>query len=486
MRMANKKVVQINRFRAGGYDGASTGVRTGAWTDSNQGPNTAITSSLNRLRSRSRSAFRNNPYIRKALNSLVSNEIGKGIEPMFSQAQKAAIQPYWKFVSKHFDTDGSLDFNGLQAQVALARRMSGECFVRKRVRHGLTYQSPIQLQVIESEYLDESYSAKRPNGNTIKAGIEFNRRGQRVAYHFWTEHPLEKTIFERKRVRILAKDVIHVFTPTRPGQIRGEPDIAAAIVKSYTLDSYENAESRRSEIRSNYLGFVTRDPNVFESDDDDDNTVSQGSMAIQPGTLLEMLPGEEVNFSDPAPGGEGYDEFMRRQLMAVAAGIGIPYELISNDWRGVNDRLVRSVMQEFRRSLSMNQSTFTHQFCQRVLEWVVDAGVMTGGLALPGYATDRTLLVDTDWVPDAFAYIHPEQDVKARVAEIDNGLISRSRAIRDRGGDADAVDEQRKQDQEREAALGIETNASKQQASAASDESTETGNDDAQVSPNSK
>jgi len=229
------------------------------------------------------------------------------------------------------------------------------------------------------------------------------------------------------------------------------------------------------------LGFVTRDPNVFETDEDD-NTVEQGSMAIQPGTLLEMLPGEEVNFSDPAPGGDGYQEFVQKQLMAMAAGLNIPYELVSNDWSGVNDRLVRAVMQEFRRSISMDQLLFTNQFCQRVFEWTVDIGVLTGDISLPGYATNRLDTLTVDWIPDAFEYINPLQDIQARVMEIDNGLISRQRSIRDRGGDDDRVDLQRQEDQDREESLGIQTNASKQVASG-SDESDDS--DDSNDSDNS-
>jgi Bacteriophage capsid protein len=43
-------------------------------------------------------------------------------------------------------------------------------------------------------------------------------------------------------VRVPASEIIHLFRPLRPGQIRGEPWLARALVKLNELDQYDDAE----------------------------------------------------------------------------------------------------------------------------------------------------------------------------------------------------------------------------------------------------
>lgn len=452
----SKKVVQINRIRASGYQGASSSTRAQSWNDSNLGPNSAITSSLTRLRSRSRSAKRNNPWISKGINSLVANEIGKGITPRSLSDSKEDINAYWKHVALNSDPEGILSFYGQQSVMVAARRTSGEVFIRRRIRRHAGAKSPIQFQVIESDYVPETLNRDLPNGNTIRAGIEFNKRNQRVAYWTYINHPLEQGNLDRRVIRIPASEMIHHYMPTRPGQLRGEPDVAQSIVKAYTFDKYDDAELQRKESKSSTMGSITRDPAVFNVAEED-ATAEQASMQITPNTVVELLPGEEMDLLEGDNTGSGYADFMRQQLLAIAAGLDLPYELLTGDWKDVNDRLVRAILNEFRRTVEMAQENLMiHQVCRRAWGWALDAGVLSGELHLPSYAKNYEKYQSCEWSPHSWDYTHPLQDVQARVMEIDNGLKSRSRSIDDRGGDAVITDNQRKEDMERERSLGIE------------------------------
>ena len=43
-------------------------------------------------------------------------------------------------------------------------------------------------------------------------------------------------------MRVPAAEIVHLFRPLRPGQIRGEPWLARALVKLNELDQYDDAE----------------------------------------------------------------------------------------------------------------------------------------------------------------------------------------------------------------------------------------------------
>jgi capsid protein len=78
----------------------------------------------------------------------------------------------------------------LQAMAARAMFEAGECFLRFRPRRPddrLTI--PLQLQMLSSEHLPLGKCDTLPNGNEIIFGIELDRIGRRVAYHFHRTHP---------------------------------------------------------------------------------------------------------------------------------------------------------------------------------------------------------------------------------------------------------------------------------------------------------
>jgi len=436
------------------YEGGSNGRRAGGWNAPSSGPNSSLSSSLPNLRNRSRAAHRNNPWLFKGVESLVSNEIGTGIIPRSLSEDddlKKSVNALWATSCAELDTEKTLNFYGMQAQMVRARRTSGEVFIRRRVRRLGAATVPMQIQVLESEFVDVNLNKKLSNGNEIKCGVEFNRRGARVAYWMYIYHPADGTGGFNKQIRVPARDVIHHYMPTRPGQIRGEPDAAQALLKAHTFDSYDDAELVRKQTRAPFTGFLSQssfsdedfkfNPFTGEAVSTDINNVPE--LDAQPGTILTGLPGEELKLFDGDKGGEGYADFMRHQLLGIAAGVGLPYELLSGDWSKVNDRLVRAILNEFRRQVEMCQDHLTtHQVCMGVWRWWFDSAVFSGALNVKDYANNRAKHQAVEWRPQAWAYTNPVQDVDAKLKAIDGNLTSRDAEVAKTGWDADEIDKQ--------------------------------------------
>src|SRR5205814_1031408 len=140
--------------------------------------------------------------------------------------------------------DGTLDFYGLEAQVAGAMVAGGECFVRRRVRlksDGLSV--PLQLQVLEPDYVPLSFNLLTDNGGFIRQGIEFNAIGQRVAYWMYRQHPADASVLpvlDATPYRVPASEVLHVYDAiSRPGQLRGEPWLTRALAIMKDIDEYD-------------------------------------------------------------------------------------------------------------------------------------------------------------------------------------------------------------------------------------------------------
>ncbi|MDM9555650.1 phage portal protein [Pseudomonas asiatica] len=455
------------------YEGAAEGRRSSNWDAPDTGPNSLIMPALRNLRSRSRAAVRNDPYAANIIDKRVSNLIGTGITPqprLLDKALRKAMQVLWEDWVDESDADERTDFYGQQALVARTVEQSGECFVRlrpRRLEDGLAV--PLQVQCLAPEFVPHDKFEVTRSGNVIRAGIEFNSIGRRVAYWCYRNHPSDKTSLNagyNPLVRVPAEQMLHIFEPLEPGQLRGVPRLAPILKRLRSLDNYDDAVLFRQEVANLFAGFVrkpapegpghppmdmlTGAPVVHDRD------AFTPMVALEPGTMQELGPGEQVEFSDPPDGGNNYPDFMRQQLMAAAAGAGLPYELMTGDMRDVNDRAIRVVLTEFRRRLEQLQfQVYVHQLCRPVRAAWMDMAVLAGALELDDYMLRRREYLRTRWVPQGWAYIHPVQDVQSRMLEVGAGFASRTEMCLRSGTDAEVVDEENAADIARAKDLGL-------------------------------
>ena len=321
--------------------------------------------------------------------------------------------------------------------------------------------------MLEPEHLPVTLNRELPNGNVIRAGIEFNGIGQRVAYHLYKSHPGDGMLAPMsahgglETVRVRADEILHLFRPLRPGQIRGEPWLARALVKLHELDQYDDAELVRKKTAAMFAGFITRgapeDPLLGEGEAD-----AQGVAAasLEPGTMQFLEPGEDVKFSQPADVGSSYAEFMRQQFRAVAAAMGITYEMLTGDLTQVNYSSIRAGLLEFRRRCeAIQHGVIVHQVCRPLWRAWMTQAVLEGALTLPGYARGgvarRRAWLAVKWVAQGWQWVDPKKEFDAMIAAIRGGLLSRSEAISSFGYDAEDIDHEIAADNARADALGL-------------------------------
>ena len=448
------------------YDAAQMGRRLGNWTPGVEGVNTLLFYDGNYLRTRSRDIVRQNAWAANGLDALVSNMVGTGIRPRFDHedpAFKVKVQKLWHHWTEVADAAGIQGFYGLQALVARSMIEGGECFIRLRNRK-LTDKNivPLQLQVLEAEFCPLNWNLIQPNGNRVISGIEFDAFGRRVAYHLYRIHPGELMNFGsvfNVPLRVPADEIIHVFRPKRPGQNRGEPWLTQALVKLHDLDKYDDAELVRKQTAALMAGFITKPaPEYSTTGEDLDKVNDDGQVDVNwsPGTMQVLLPGEDVKFSEPADVGPNYGEFMRTQLRAVAAAMGVTYEQLTNDLTGVNYSSIRAGLLEFRRRMEQHQrSLIIHQMCRPIFTRWMDQAVLAGNLTIPDYNENRVTYHDCKWIPQGWTWVDPQKEVASTVMAVRAGLMSRDQAVAANGMDAETMDREIAMGNERADELGL-------------------------------
>lgn len=433
------------RRRWGAYDGASKGRRTQGWKTAPSGANAELRGALSVLRDRSRDLVRNNAYATRGIGAIATNTVGTGIVAKVKGSKR--LVDLWKAwaESTQCDAQGQHDLYGLQAIAMRAIAEGGEVLVRRRWRRpedGLAV--PLQLQVLEGDHLDSSKDGGLPNGGVIVQGVEFDAIGRRAAYWLFDDHPGDGTRWQAgPSRRIPAADVLHVYRVDRPGQVRGVPWLAPAIIRLRDFADYEDAQLLRQKIAACFTAFVH---DIEAPDGTAQGKSGEPLEEIEPGIIEYLPPGKDVTFATP-PSVSGYGEYARQQLGAIAATLGITYEELTGDLSNVNFSSGRMGWIGMARNIDAWRWTMlVPRLCDPVFGWFRTAAELSGVAAAN---------VAARWTPPRREMIDPTKEVPAVRDAIRAGLVSLPEALRREGEDPDEVVEEIAVFQKRLDELGI-------------------------------
>lgn len=455
-----------------GFDGASQGRRMKNYKPPSAAVNALLMSSLEHLRNRSRDQVRNIPWMKKADRAYSSNVVGNGIRPIpqtDDEAFNEAVKEAWDEWCYEADADGRNSFYGLQALATRSIYQSGEVLVRmvERPTDDFDLLVPFQVKLLESDHLDHTHTLTTPDGNKIIQGVEFDEYDRVVAFHLWREHPSEMLGIRHasQRIRIDASEVLHVFESQRPGQVRGYPAVASAIVRMMDMMEYEDAEVVRKKIAAFLTLFIksTADADrdlldeqlnaAAEADLDGDGTAGGSEPLvtdIEPGTGIYLDPGQEIQIAESADVGSNYEPFLKMNLRAAAAGSDVMYEQMTGDLSSVNFSSIRWGLNEMQRVWEQFQNhILVHQLCQPVYRRFIDHAVRTGVLQAKDYLYMPRKYMKVSWLAPGWPYVNPQQEANADLVSLRGGVSSRTRVAARRGYDVRELDREIKADNDR-------------------------------------
>lgn len=411
------------------YDGATIGRRGASIRRSAANANVIARTVLPRLRYGSRDLVRNNPHARRGVEAIVANVVGTGIEPQFlrggARAEDLEALDAAHLDSTDCDSEGRHNYHGLVSLAFQTVVDSGEVLVRRRWRRtGDGLAVPVQFQVLEPDYLDQSKNGPTNSGGQIVQGVEFDALGRRRAYWLFRDHPGGDRL-SLESYPVPARDIAHAFRTDRPGQVRGIPWLAPVMLRLADFLDYEDAQLVRQKIAACFVGFIEESidgyapPGVVQ---DDGQLIDK----FEPGILERLPPGTNVKFGEP-PTVDNYDEYTRVSLRAIAAGLGISYAALTGDLTAVNFSSGRMGHLEFQRNVARWQSLIViPQLCDVLTGWFLEAAEMTG--VDTGGVTVRH-------IPPRREMIDPTKEVPAERDAIRSGQKTLTQVIRERGRD---------------------------------------------------
>ncbi len=374
------------------------------------------------VRSRARHFYANNAYVQNGANAVVAEAVGASFEPASAHPDTALRDPLnqeWLTFAETADVEGRTDMRGLLAQMVLACVVDGESFaVIEEDSDG------IQVRVIPAEMVDESKTADLGQGRYIAAGIEYDARGRRVAYHIQPNRPTDLFPTSRDTIRVPAKDVLHLMRPLGPGQVRGVSWLAPVLLTVNELDQLQDALLVGAKIAAMHAGFVTDNNNIGGSGAYPEAD-SLTDISLEPGVVRILPAGTDIKFNSPSEAKDSI-AFAKLTLGKIAAGLGIPQFWLDGDLTGANYSSLRAGLIPARAKLEQFQY---HQIIPQALTplWrrVQTRAYLSGSVDIPDLAP--ALLAE--WLPPRFMQVDPMKDTQALIAQIDAKLTSRTKAV---------------------------------------------------------
>ena len=401
----------------------------GLWNDpvpdySRMAPNPAI-------RNRARYLVANSAVAARAVQAFVDNVVGPGITllPKISGRElKAALLDTWNAWTDAADLDGLHNLYGLQALAIRMMFVDGEVFVRFLT----AADGSLRLQLLPAEFIDTTVTREN-----VIAGIEFDESGRRIAFFIYEWHP-GNLLHLPKSNRVPSTEVLQIFRPTVPGQVRGISALLPIMTKLNDLDQFDRATLVKQKVAALLTGFVvTPNENPLGAVKADDGA---WTASLEPGTIQRLSPGESLEFSDP-PETAGYSDYAKTQLRLIASGLGLPYNILSGDLSDTSYSSARVGLIEFRKYIDALQWQFVHMFCRPVFQRWVELEVLRGALPLPENGVQQYVR-NVSWAPPAMQMTDPQREVDAMVRAIRAGLMSREMAVASLGYDLAEVDAQ--------------------------------------------
>lgn len=280
---------------------------------------------------------RNNAIVNRLADIFEQYTVGCGIPitPASSDSEwNVKAKAYWDDSCRLLNLCNLQNFSTDQSLIARTWFIDGEVFILKT--KGDTGYPRIQL--IESHRVSTPRGSANLDGRTIFDGVEVNSVGRPIAY--WVQTGLEDGDF----TRIPAESLIHIFEPSRIGQLRGISFLYPVLNDIHDLDDLQILEQKAARDAAEISNVVENQAGEASPDEarrqryQTTNQTSQGVDVIEQrteylkralgGRTVYLKSGEKVEqfrSERPSVATQGYWDFLASK---ICAGVGITKQLV--------------------------------------------------------------------------------------------------------------------------------------------------------------
>ncbi|MCG8639155.1 MAG: phage portal protein [Desulfobacterales bacterium] len=424
----------------------------------------------------------NDPHAASSIGSIAVNTVGTGFKAQsrpnakvlgWNEDQTKAFQEQaewtWHIFQQESDAAGRLTFSQ-DCFVAIQTLLTCGEFFRVPVmikRPGKVFSLALQA-VHPLRFYTPSDLTQRTD---IREGIEFGRFGMPRAY--WAADPIDGCIdndlpsgaFTRvPAVSGHRPGCFHNFVARTEEQMRGVSVLAPGMKFFRDLNDYLDFELIGAIVAAQFPVFIeTHDPHetadTIPGGTREENARSRYN-EVEPGSIYYGNINERPHILKSERPANSFDAFVERNLRAIGASIGMPYEVVSKDFSKVNYSSARAALLEAWRVFGLYQRWMVDGYCQPVWGMALEEAWLRGMIKLPKSAPDfydaTHAYVRANWIPPRKGHVDPLKEIMAYIkAKNENLGTAAVIAAELFGEDWEAIYEQRAREKAMERELDI-------------------------------
>lgn len=390
------------------------------------------------LRDQARHLERDLDLADNALNVLVQNTVGAGIDVL--SAPRLPGQPINRELALQLDdlwdawwdapeATRTHDYGMCQQLLARSWFRDGDAFYQDLIgtvpyfEHGTAV--PYSFEMLEADLVPLDFNDPARN---ILQGVERNAWGRPIAFHVYKSHPGDPMGTRLETKRVSAEFMHCIALMKRLHQVRGLSVFASAMSRFEDVKDYEESERIAAKVAASMTFQIKKGSGEQYGADLGGQAILQDGVPIRelrlaPGAIFDdLLPGESIESLGTDRPNPNAATWRKEQLRAAAGGIGVSYSSLSLDYNGTYSAQRQELVEKWGSYLMLAERFIA--LCVRPQRMrFVEACVLSGRVRLPRGWTLRDLAAST-YVRPVMPWIDPLKEAYARGEAEDRGWVS--------------------------------------------------------------
>lgn len=322
------------------------------------------------LRNRCRYESANNSYARGIGLTLANDTIGTGPQLQLlggnTDENRKREQMWWDWATE-------IRLPQKLRTMRFAKFEGGEIFAVIFTNEAL--RSPIKLdfELVEAEQIDDPEFTTITDENW-QDGIRYDDSGNPVRYRKLDHHPgsLGWVGLPTDYTDVDARWVFHYFTPTRPCQRRGIPDLTPACQLFGELRRYRGAVLMAAETASAIAAFITSDAPA-DSEGGPTTVEAMDQIEYARGMLMTLPQGSNVNQLKAEQPTTTHDAFTSTLIREAARCLNVPFTVAVMDASVANMSATYVDRQVYGHERMIDRAELERFIEQLFREWTAEA-----------------------------------------------------------------------------------------------------------------
>lgn len=464
------------------YGADTTAKEFYSWNPTLDTPDAELGFERDTLVARQRDLERNNGIARGAVQTHVDNVVGVnfrlsakpdyaalGRDKEWADEFAKIVEAKWRnhADSTEIDAERQLNFHGMTSLLMQTSFSEGDGLALGLWRDdGRQYRTC--FQVVDSDRL------RNPRlqilDNFYQSGVQIDKIGAPIAYHIRKSHPAsmfssgydDETARVPVRLKSGRQSVFHLYKKERPGQYRGKPRGVAVMGIFRMLEHYQKTELKTAIANSLISAFVKTQMSSEElatafSGSAKEFNAARGNFDVQMqgGSTVRLAPGDDVVPFLPSRPASAYGEYVTSLLRHIAAGLNIPYEVLSKDFSKVNYSSARASLLEAHRYFSGMRKWLCDQWANPAYMNFLEELVLRGEIDAPDFYKNKYAYARCKWLGVVRGWIDPVKEAKAAEQRVAMNISTLEDEAAEQGRDWEEVLEQRAREIKKIEELGI-------------------------------